>query len=86
MIREVQKLHASGISWKRLESFGLEYREISLFLQKKISREQMVENLKNDIWHYVKRQRTWFKRNKDIEWFEPKEVSKITKGVQSFVK
>ena len=82
MLREVQKLHTSGVSWKKLESFGLEYREISLFLQKKISREQMVENLKNDIWHYVKRQRTWFKRNKDIEWFEPREKNKISKVVK----
>lgn len=85
MVREVQKLRKAGISWKRLESFGLEYREIARFLQKKISKLEMIENLKNDIWHYVKRQRTWFKRNKDIKWFEPKEISKITKRVKSYL-
>ncbi len=77
MIDEIKKLHDQGVSWKRLESFGLEYRQTALFLQKKITEAQMIENLKNDIWHFVKRQRTWFKRNKDIKWFEPKEINKI---------
>jgi tRNA dimethylallyltransferase len=86
MVREVQKLHKSGVSWKRLESFGLEYKHITHYLQKKISKIQMIENLKNDIWHYVKRQRTWFKRNKNIKWFKPTEISKIIKETKNFLK
>ncbi|MFA5651865.1 MAG: tRNA (adenosine(37)-N6)-dimethylallyltransferase MiaA [Candidatus Paceibacterota bacterium] len=77
MINEISKLHRQGVSWKRLESFGLEYRQTALYLQKKISKEQMIENIKNDTRHFVKRQRTWFKRNKDIKWFGPKEIKKI---------
>jgi len=77
MINEVKKLHKNGVSWKKLESFGLEYRETAKYLQDKISKSEMIENLKNDIWHFVKRQRTWFKRNKDITWFKPEENSKI---------
>lgn len=77
MINEVSKLHKQGVSWKRLESFGLEYREVAKYLQGKINKTQLVENLKNDIWHFVKRQRTWFKRNKDIKWIDPKDKSKI---------
>ncbi|KKQ67815.1 MAG: tRNA (adenosine(37)-N6)-dimethylallyltransferase MiaA [Candidatus Nealsonbacteria bacterium RIFCSPLOWO2_02_39_8] len=37
MINEVEKLHKQGVSWKRLEEFGLEYRHIALYLQKKIT-------------------------------------------------
>jgi tRNA dimethylallyltransferase len=70
MIQEVKKLHKNGLSWKRLESFGLEYRELAKYLQKEITHDQMIENLKNDIWHFVKRQRTWFKRNKQILWID----------------
>ena len=70
MIKEIQKLHKQGVSWKRLESFGLEYRQTALYLQNKITRNQMIENLKKEIWHFVKRQRTWFKRNKKIKWFK----------------
>jgi len=36
MVAEVKKLHSSGVSWKRLEEFGLEYRAIALYLQNKI--------------------------------------------------
>ncbi|MBU6370862.1 MAG: tRNA (adenosine(37)-N6)-dimethylallyltransferase MiaA [Patescibacteria group bacterium] len=82
MAYEVKKLHANGISWRRLESFGLEYREIAKYLQKRISKEEMIENLKNDIWHFVKRQRTWFKRNKEITWFRPNEIEKISEKIK----
>lgn len=82
MISEVRKLHESGISWKRLENFGLEYRYISYFLQGKISKEQMIEKLNTEIWRYSKRQMRWFKRNRDINWLKPSkkldiEASKI---------
>ncbi|MBI2462866.1 MAG: tRNA (adenosine(37)-N6)-dimethylallyltransferase MiaA [Candidatus Spechtbacteria bacterium] len=60
----------NGVSWKRLESFGLEYRWVARFLQQKISREEMIEKLQKDIEHYAKRQMTWFKRDKRIHWIE----------------
>jgi len=86
MIKEIAKLHAQGVSWKRLESFGLEYKQTALYLQKKITREQMIENLKNEIWHFVKRQRTWFKRNKNIKWFEPTKISEILIQINRYIK
>ncbi|MFA6430295.1 MAG: tRNA (adenosine(37)-N6)-dimethylallyltransferase MiaA [Candidatus Paceibacterota bacterium] len=69
MLKEVQKLKKDGVSWKRLESFGLEYRNCALFLQNKISKEQMIQNIEKESFQYVKRQRTWFRRNKNIKWF-----------------
>jgi len=68
MVAEVKKLKVQGLSWKRLESFGLEYKWLALYLQGKVKKEEMLEKLELDIWHYAKRQRTWFKRNKDIVW------------------
>lgn len=62
MVKEVERLHSEGISWKRLESFGLEYRYLALFLQDKLSKEEMLKELEMAIWHYAKRQRTWFKK------------------------
>lgn len=70
MIKEVKNLRQQGVSWKRLEDFGLEYRWLARFLQNKISREEMVERLQKDIEHFAKRQMTWFKRNKRIRWVE----------------
>jgi tRNA dimethylallyltransferase len=63
MIKEVQNLHTKHkVSWKRLYEIGLECRYISLFLQKKISKQEMREQLLQETKHYIKRQRTWFKR------------------------
>ncbi|HOO48140.1 MAG TPA: tRNA (adenosine(37)-N6)-dimethylallyltransferase MiaA, partial [Candidatus Paceibacterota bacterium] len=59
MIKEVEKLHESGVSWKKLESFGLEYRYVSFYLQKKMTKEEMIEKLFSAIWHFAKRQKTW---------------------------
>lgn len=70
MVDEVKKLHKSGVSWKRLEEFGLEYRYIALYLQKKLSYNEMVEKLQKEIEHYTKRQLTWFKKDKRIHWIK----------------
>lgn len=62
MVTEVKKLHEKGITWERLESLGLEYRYLALFLQKKIKKDVMLIELEKAIWRYAKRQRTWFKK------------------------
>ncbi len=62
MLDEVSNLHAKGISWERLESLGLEYRYLALYLQEKLSYDDMLQQLEIAIWHYAKRQRTWFKK------------------------
>lgn len=85
MIKEVKDLHKNGLSWKRMEQLGLEYRYVSLFLQNKISKEEMIEKLNTEIWHYAKRQKTWFKKDKRIKWFSPKEVRKIEKEIKGFL-
>ena len=72
IIREVKKLKKNGLSWKRLYDLGLEYRYASLFLREKISKEEMEHQLETAIWHYAKRQMTWFKRNKEIRWISSK--------------
>lgn len=86
MVGEIKKLHKNGVSWKRLESFGLEYRNIALFLQKKITKNRTLENIEKESWQYAKRQRTWFKRNRNIKWFEPKEKLSMIKQIQNFIK
>ena len=80
MIAEVKRLKKSGVSWKRLEDFGLEYRWITKFLQKKISFLEMKEELQKDIEHFAKRQMNWFKRDQKIRWVKNyKEAEKLVK-------
>ncbi|MCD6500812.1 tRNA (adenosine(37)-N6)-dimethylallyltransferase MiaA [bacterium] len=68
MIEEVRKLRREGLSWQRLEEFGLEYRWIAKYLQGKIDYEEMIKNLQKDIEHFAKHQMTWFKKDKRIKW------------------
>ena len=69
MIKEVKMLHTQGVSWKRLESFGLEYKYCALYLQQKITKRELEDQLLIAIRQYAKRQITWWKPNKDIRWF-----------------
>ncbi|MBI2450624.1 MAG: tRNA (adenosine(37)-N6)-dimethylallyltransferase MiaA [Candidatus Nealsonbacteria bacterium] len=68
MIAEVKKLRQSGVSWKQLEEFGLEYRWLARYLQSKLTRTVLVSLLQKDIEHFAKRQMTWFKRDNRIYW------------------
>jgi tRNA dimethylallyltransferase len=85
MLNEAKKLHTKGLSWKRMEELGLEYRYMAKHLQDKISKEEMIVELEKEIWHYAKRQMTWFKRNKNINWFNPTEIKKIDVLVKKFL-
>lgn len=84
MVGEVKKLRRLGLSWKRLEDFGLEYKWIALYLQKKITYEEMVEKLKIAIHQFAKRQMTWFKRMENIHWL--KNFSEANKLINNFIK
>jgi len=85
MFREILNLHKRGVSWKRLYDFGLEYRYVSLYLQKKLTKEEMLIKLENEICQFAKRQMQWFKRNQKIKWFAPGENVKIVKKIKRFI-
>ena len=70
MVREVKKLRKSGVSWKRLDDFGLEYRWVSRYLRGIVDYKESVEQLRLSIHRFAKRQLTWFKRNEDIMWVD----------------
>jgi tRNA dimethylallyltransferase len=86
MLAEARKLHKAGLSWKRMEALGLEYRYMARHLQGKITRAEMIKNLQTEIWHYAKRQMTWFKKDSRIVWLSPKEVTKIKNLAERFLK
>ncbi len=85
MIEEAVRLNRQGLSWKRMEELGLEYRYLARCLQGKITKEEVVTQLTNEIWQYAKRQRTWFKRDKRIKWFEPQLKKDVEKFVRKFL-
>jgi tRNA dimethylallyltransferase len=81
MVNEVKKLHKSGLSFKRLEEFGLEYRFVAQYLQNKITNQEMIDKIQIESEHYAKRQMTWFKRDNRIIWIKnQKEAEKLVKN------
>ena len=62
MINEVQNLLRNGLSIKRLDYFGLEYKHVGEYLKKNITKDQLIDDLSTSIRKFAKRQRTWFRR------------------------
>jgi len=87
MLAEVARLHKQGVSYRRLEKFGLEYRNCALLLQNKITKEKLIQNLQAEIFQYAKRQRTWFKKNKKIKWYmvNSKTTQKIIQDLRKLI-
>jgi tRNA dimethylallyltransferase len=85
MIEEVKNLHASGLSWERLDSFGLEYRYIAQYLQNFISYEEMKNKLNIAIHQFAKRQETWFRgmerKGVVIQWIKADEYDLLKESV-----
>lgn len=90
MIEEVSRLHAQGVSWKRLESFGLEYRFIAQYLQKQLTKDEMVSKLQIAIGQFAKRQMTWFRRMEKkgvaIEWIAGEDYDFLLKRTQELLR
>ncbi len=84
MIDEVKALRKKGVTWQRLDDFGLEYRWVSKYLKGDIDRETMLRELKQAIHHFAKRQLTWFKRHDKIRWIQ--NYTQAKKIIQDFLK
>jgi tRNA dimethylallyltransferase len=86
MIDEVISLHQSGVSYERLESFGLEYRYIAKYLQGELPLDEMKDILATKIRQFAKRQLTWLKRDKSIIWLPfPVSTEVAIKHVEDFL-
>lgn len=84
MIEEVKKLKKSGLGWKKIQSFGLAYFWIPLYLENKISLDELYERVYLAEKDYAKRQMTWFRKDKRIMWL--KNYKEIEKEVKKFLK
>ena len=71
LIDEVKHLYNQGFRPETHQSMrGIGYKEIVEYLNGNCSLEEAIEKLKQHTRNYAKRQITWFKRKKDIHWFD----------------
>ena len=85
MVAEAKRLYKQGVSWKRMEELGMEYKFLAYYLQKKITKKkEMLAKIEKETWQYAKRQRTWFKPDERIVWFPLQQKKNIEKLVRKF--
>lgn len=70
IIDEVKRLIKYGIPKIRFKQLGLEYSMIIEYLNGKLSIAETVDKMKLKVRQYSKRQITWFKKEKNINWFD----------------
>ena len=63
---------------------GLGYKEVKEFLENKISKEEMIDKIKQESRRYAKRQITWFKKNKQTIWING--LDKIEDNIELIIK
>ncbi len=86
MLKEAERLHKNtsekaGLSYERMDELGLEYRYLAQYLQGQLTKETLVSTLATKIWQYARRQKTWFKRDKNINWLNPTDPAVLKKMV-----
>jgi len=74
-----------GLSWERIDRFGLEYRYVARHLQGRIDGARMYQELNTRIHQFAKRQRTWFRRMErrgiQIHWIQGDDYPALRKLV-----
>lgn len=83
LIDEVKRLKDYQ-SFNALNTVG--YKEIFRYLDNEISLEQANTDIKTNTRRYAKRQMTWFKKDRQIQWFHPKDRDIIMDYIKDSLK
>lgn len=70
LIEEALTIHKQGLSFKRMDELGLEFKYLAKYLKGDINKESLIREIQASTRRYAKRQLTWFKKEKDIKWFD----------------
>lgn len=68
LVNEVKGLLDMGFERELTSMQGIGYREIISYLYGECTLEQAVESIKQNTRHFAKRQLTWFRREKSVNW------------------
>ena len=86
LVEETETILKMGYD-KKLNSMNtVGYKEAIGFLQGELSEEEAIEEMQKNTRRYAKRQLTWFKKDKRIQWFHPKDRERIFRKVENFIK
>jgi len=77
LVQEVEKLKRNGLSWKRIDEFGFEYKYAAAHARKEISKKEMISKIEKATRDFVRRQMSWFKKDKCIRWIKNLKEAKL---------
>ena len=81
---EVKKLLGRGYGPQLKSMQALGYRHLMHHLVEGVSLTETLRTLKRDTRRYAKRQMTWFRKDREVHWFHPKQVKDISELLQEF--
>lgn len=67
LIEEVEKIYKKYSKFPTAMQ-GLGYKEVVEYLNNNLTKEEMIEKIKQETRRYAKRQMTWFRKNKQTIW------------------
>lgn len=70
LLEEVTKLKEMGCHKDMVSMQGLGYKEILDYLNGNCTLNESIDLLKKETRHFAKRQLTWFRRERDVIWFD----------------
>jgi tRNA dimethylallyltransferase len=73
LVEEVTGLKEMGCHRQMVSMQGLGYKEILDYLDGSLTLDEAVYIIKRETRHFAKRQLTWFKRERDVIWFNKNE-------------
>jgi tRNA dimethylallyltransferase len=85
LIGEVENILSMGYSAQINALNTVGYKEIISYLSGEISIERAVELIKRNTRHYAKRQMTWFRAEKKVQWLEVNSISGIEKLAENIL-
>ena len=77
LVAEVEELKNNGVDERYTSMQAIGYKEVLLYLNGNLDFDEMSELLKKATRNYAKRQITWFKREQDTMWIDPKDENVI---------
>lgn len=87
IVEEAENLYKHGLSLERMRELGLEYGHLADYIDGKVNKEELFKEVIHSDWQYARRQRTWFKKDERIDWYNPqKEVKEIGNAIYAFIK
>ena len=86
MIEEVEALIKKGITFRKLDFFGLEYRFVGKYINGELNYNDMFQKLNSAIHQFAKRQSTWFRKMEkegvQIHWLNSPDFNQAKKIIE----